>query len=580
MRINLRYIFFWLVTVAIVASCNKSLVETSDGKGTTADTLIKTKKALLILIDGAVGSEYRALALPTLKSLEQNSIFSYDGLNTMTNEYVNTDQSWSNIMTGVTAQKHNVTTSISTNNFTSYPPFIKHLKDVDAGFNVTTIAADSRFSSELLAVADEKFVYPDNDAEVNTKAKTVLQNTTSEMIIVHFNSPNLAGLSSTFTSASATYAQAAQNVDGYIKQQIDALKSRTSFSKEDWVVMIVSSVGSNVQSTTTPWNAFEDKNHNTLYFFYNPRFQLRSYTKPNANSLIPYIGSAPLYNINGPASTRNAIMESGVNTSDLDFGTTGSFTVQCKVKMPTGTTFYPGFFGKRANFNGSTPGWLFFLEGNGWGFNVSQGGGNRQVVTTTAINDNKWHTLTGVVEFKNNVRTMTAYTDGIRHGTSDITNWNLNSPSPVTVGWIDGSLGATAKTATITDVRIYNIALSDAYISSNYCRVDMPDTDPYYPNLLGFWPSQEVWFNVDLNKYFLWDHSSKGRRLMIGDFVRSGYNDSQFGVCPPLSEAVYNLAPHAVDVANQVFSWFGVPVRPSWNLDGKAWVPSYSDTNN
>lgn len=572
-----RYILFWLASVFIFVSCNKGLVEAGSGNEVAADTAGRQKKVLLVMIDGAVGDVYRSLALPTLKSLEQNSIYSYDGLNSTVNEKVSVDQAWANIMTGVTPVKHGVTDNIADNNFRDYPAFINRLKESNSNINVVTVAADGRISNALFTAADEKHVYANNDAEVNTKAKAVLQSSAAEMVIVHFNSPQQAGLSSSFTPASASYTQAAQNIDGYIKQQIETIKARSTYAKEDWLVVITSTLGGNQQATMIPWNAFEDKNHNTLYFFHNPRFLLRSYAKPSAGTNIPYIGSTPSYMISGAANNRYAIMDPSMDDSDLDFGTTGSFTVQCKVKIPTGGINYPSFFGKRASFDAGSAGWLFFLEGNGWGFNVSQGGGNRQVVTGTTINDEKWHTLTGVVKFENGVRTITAFTDGVRVGSADITNWNLNSPAQVRAGWNAGSNSGTGKAISITDMRIYNTALPDAYISSNFCTVQVPVEDTYYGNLVGFWPSLDVWQNTATQKYFLKDYTSKDRPLILQEYVRSDFNDAQFGVCPPLSAAIYNLAPLAMDVSNQVFSWFGVPVRPSWNLDGKTWVPNYSN---
>lgn len=577
MRKNFRYILTWFAALVVVAACNKPLVEANSGVEVPSDTTARTEKVLLILIDGAVGDEYRSLALPTLKSLEQNSIFSYDGLNSINNEKVTLEQSWSSIMTGVTSAKHNVTQSLATNNFGQYPSFLSRLKQVDANFYSVAIAANTALADNLFTAANEKFVFANNDGEVNNKAKSLLAATPADVVVVHFNSPNQAGLSSSYTAASPAYVQAAQNVDGYIKQQIAAVQSRPAFAKENWMIMIVSTTGSNLQNALVPWSAFEDKNHNTLYFFFNPRFQLRSFTKPSATSLIPYQGTTPTYLISGAANNRYASMEAAASSTDLNFGTTGDFTVQCKIKTPTGGINYPSFFGKRASFDGTSPGWLFFFEGNGWGFNVSQGGGNRQVVTGTVINDNKWHTLTGVVKLENGVRTITSFTDGVKMGSTAITGWNLDSPSPFSAGWRNGSNSGSAKQINITDIRIYNAALPDAYISSNFCRIEVPTTDTYYNNLIGFWPSSAVFQDPITDKYYLKDESPKNRKLIIAEYAKTDFYDSQFGVCPPLSEAVYKLAPLAVDVASQIYSWLGVPARPSWNLDGKSWVPNYSN---
>ncbi|MFV0606114.1 MAG: LamG-like jellyroll fold domain-containing protein [Niabella sp.] len=575
-----KYTLLGLAAIIIFNACNKSVVEYDASKQVDADTVTRQKKALVIVIDGAVGDQYRTMALPNFKALEQNSIYSYDGLNFIDFGKVSLSRSWASIFTGVNADKHNVNQALATNNFAQYPSFITRLKQADNNFYVATVAASDSMSTNLFTTANEKYVYVNDDAAVNTKAKSLLQSTAADLTIVHFNTPFEAGVASSFTAASPSYNQASVNVDNYIKQEIDAIKARSNYVNEDWMISIVSSLGSNAASTSVPWNAFEDANHNTLCFFYSPKFQLKSYTKPSANTIIPYQGTSPQYWVNTTtANNQTATMET--NETDFDLGSSGDYTIQCKIKRFTTTnSWYPGFVSKRASFTTTSPGWLFFLTAKTWGFNVSQGSGNRQVVNGTVIADQQWHTLTVVIKTEGAARNLYAYTDGVK--ASAVTNlgtWNITSPSPVNIGYMPGSINYDPAQMNITDIRFYNTALSDAEISSSYCTVDVPTGDPYYSNLVGFWPSLEVLDDAALGKKYLKDHSSHGRRLVVNNFVNAQFNDSQFGVCPPVSAAVYRTAPLAIDIASQIYSWFGVPASPVWDLDGKAWVPNYSNND-
>jgi hypothetical protein len=582
-----KNILFWLIILFTFTFCNKSVVKVDNGNEVIADTVARSKKALLILVDGAQGEEYQAMALPTLKSLEQNSIYSYTGLNSIVNEKMTTDGGLASVMTGVASAKHEVTNDITVNNFAQYPSLVTRLKGISPAFKIVTVAADADVSNYLFSSADEKYVYANDDAAVSGKTVSLLQTTNANVVIAHFNSPNQAGLATSFSESSPDYAQAAANIDNYIKTQIETIKNRPAFAIEDWIVMIASSVGSQQQNTNVPWNAFEDKNHNGLYFFYNPRFQSRSYTKPAAGSLLPYQGLSENYLIGGgTANNRTAYMDSTLDWSDLNFGTAGSYTIWCKIKTTTSGSFnYPSFLGKRATFDAVNAGWLFFFEGNKWGFNVSGGGGSantqaRDNATSNDLGDGKWHTLVATITQNGTNRNLNIYTDGAKYtgassGSTIANTVNLNSTSPLMAGWRPSSNSSSTRPITITDIRIYNLVLPDVYISSNYCTVSVPPEDPYYNNLLGFWPCLEV-LTDNSGKLYFQDYSLKNRRLILNDFISAQFNDTQFGVCPPVSEAMYKLAPMAVDVANQMYSWFGIPVSPLWSLDGKTWVPSYN----
>lgn len=75
------------------------------------------------------------------------------------------------------------------------------------------------------------------------------------------------------------------------------------------------------------------------------------------------------------------------------------------------------------------------------------------------------------------------------------------------------------------------------------------------------------------------DLSPFGRDFTLESYSPGSFNDLNANVCPPVSEPVYKTVPNSVDVAVQIYAWFGITVPASWGLDGKNWIPTYSDVS-
>src|SRR5699024_6590906 len=91
----------------------------------------------------------------------------------------------------------------------------------------------------------------------------------------------------------------------------------------------------------------------------------------------------------------------------------------------------------------------------------------------------------------NSKRLVAIYTDGNRSSsTVDITGDNLSNNLPLTAGWSDGWT-STQSTLFITDIKIYNTALSDAYIANKGANVGLEPTSVYYNHVIGYWPGTD-----------------------------------------------------------------------------------------
>jgi hypothetical protein len=561
--------------LVIVSGCNKPFPDTLQKDYGSADQSAVERKALLIIVDGAVGREVRKAMPPTLTSLTDFSIYSWDALSSYKNTQVTNAQSWTTLLTGTTSNKHNVTTDdFSGNNLEEYPTLFTRVKQERPQMRTVAYTTSTDFL-ESLAEDATKAEAVAGDEEVKEAVVKELSTSNPDILVAQFHSVDEAGMTYGYTAAAAGYKSAILQVDAYINEILTAMRNRSSFANENWMVIVTSNRGSNDVYTPpsgAAWNAFDDPNHNTFFINYNPRFISQNPAKPS--TVIPYIGTTPLYR--DQENSRSRLLDPQIN---VDMGAEGGYTIQCKVKIPPGEYYYPAILGKRASFDGGKVGWVFFLEGDIWQINMSQAGAGNRQVAGSAIADGQWHTVTAVVRQEGAQRNVYTYTDGVPgSGKTNIADWgDMSSPAPFTAGYLPGSRFGGSYSPNdfrITDIRLYNTDLSAEYIAGNYCKTDLDEQDPYWENLLGFWPATSVTADKQLP-----DFSGNNNPLTVDSYSPGSFNDISSNVCPAISEALYKTVPNAVDVPFQIFQWMGVIAPPSWQLDGKSWIPEYSDVS-
>lgn len=568
--------FMLLSTLLLIFSCNKPFPNTlkndNTGVGTTNTVVPKT---LLIVVDGAVGSEVRDANPPTLNSLIDFSIYSWDGLGDYSSRFITNQFGWANLLTGASSAKHNVTgNDFSGNNFSQYPSMFTRLKQSKPSLRTSAFCASQDLSDNLAVDATERKAYAEDDAAVKEGAKAELASKDPAFMLVQFHSVDKAGMASAYSSTSTAYKTAILQVDSYIGEILTAMRARPSFKYEKWMVIVTSNKGNNTPFVTgsTPYNGFLDKQHNTFFFCYNPRFNSQNPTKPGA--IVPYLGVSPNYSGTQSQNQRAKVLDGGAT---YDFGSTGNFTIQCKVKFPTGNINYPAFLSKRDGFKNGVVGWVLFRENDFWQINFGQTGRGNLQVRGQSVSDGQWHTLTAVIRQEGAARNVYTFTDGVLYpntGAKDLTNWgNINSPAPLTVGNLPPDNNTGLGNYFVTDIRIYNTDLTNTYIANNFCQTSIADNDIYKNNLLGFWPST----SVDPGGKTIADVSGNNHPLVIDTYNSGTFSDITSRVCPLVSSDLYKTVPNSVDVSVQIYQWLGIAVPALWNLDGKNWIPTYSD---
>ncbi|MGJ7031189.1 LamG-like jellyroll fold domain-containing protein [Niabella hirudinis] len=562
-----------------MVACNKPFPNPLDG-GPGADETVINRKVLLIEVDGGVGSEVRDINPPTLNNLTSFSMYSWDGLSNPDNIEQTNALGWATLLTGVNSAKHQVTgNDFATNNFAQYPSLFTRIKAFNPTARTVSFSSAALIPDGVAKDATEKKALA-SDAETKNAAVTELKSQNPAFMLVQFGDVDAAGLAGSYSAEDAGYKAAVLTTDQYIGEILEALKSRQSYKSENWMVIITSNKGSNTgyDPGAGYWYAFNDQRHNTFFFSFNPRFVRKEYNKPEG---VPYAGTAPVYNGTQAQNKRARVFNDG---GLYDMGETGSYTIQCKVRIPQGSYGYPAFLSKRAGFSGGKPGWVFFLEGNYWqinfGRNNPKGTSNRQV-RGHAISDGKWHALTAVIKQEGAARNVYTYTDGalytgVSQSNRNITDWgNINSPEPLTVGNLIPDNNTNLSDYLVTDIRIYNTDLPESYIGSNYCKTEIAGDDPYNDYLLGFWPGTSPVTQGNLT--LLEDRSKNKHPFTLSTYSPTNFVDVTDKVCPLIQPAVYKTVPNVVDVSLQVYQWLGIAVPDSWKLDGRYWIPAFND---
>ncbi|WP_315823578.1 hypothetical protein [Paraflavitalea speifideaquila] len=449
---------------------------------------------LVILVDGAVGGEVQRVQAPYLTVLADNAIYSFDGLTDTRKNPVTNAMGWTTLLTGVTADKHKVTGEDFTgNDLTTYPSLFTRLKQQRPTWRTVALGASSDFIQNLATDATDKKTLA-SDVAVKDAVVAELKQGNADLVVAQFHAVDAAGIAGAYNADNAGYKAALLKTDEYIQAIVETLSHRDSYALENWMVIVTSNKGSVLASDPVAADklAYDDSRRNTFFICYAPNMKV-SY-KPGS---LPYSGTTPVYQGGSAAATK----AEGKNAGNLlDIGASGSYTIECKVKIPSGNYYYPAILGKRASFSRYTVGWVFFLEGDFWMVNFGQAALDNRQIRGASISDGKWHTLTVTINQQNaTTRRVETFTDGVYWdgGISDATRninsyGNLNSQAAFNIGQLATDNVTGLANYSITDVKIYDTAFGRDYILANSCKTSPAPDDPYNRRLVGYWSCREI----------------------------------------------------------------------------------------
>jgi hypothetical protein len=561
---NLALTAVLALLATVLFTCNKDFPNKlkDASRNDTLGVNAKTRKVLYIIVDGVRGRALRSLSAPNISKIVKNAIYAYDALSDYGNNTVTNAGAWANMITGVTADKHKVTTNdFAGNNLAAYPTLFARLKQAGTGYRTVSIASTASFNSNLAADATYQKTYENDDATVKTAVTDELQKEDAKLVVAQFHGAEVAGEANSFEDADANYTNAILKIDGYVGEIMAALSARKTYASENWLVVIASNKGGAIapDPNSTDFTSYGDATRNNFVVFYNPRFSTLFVPKPETDN-IAYTNTSITYDYSG-SKRPNASLQ---DPATFNFGVYGNFTVQVLIKSLPGEFYYPTFLSKRAmGFTG--PGWNMFLEGDAWTLNSSVA---NQAQGTT-INDGLWHKLTAVFDGVN--KKVRVYTDGVLNTTRDMNGNNPNNNSSFKLGYIPGSEDESANVL-MTNLQVYNVALTTQQISDYSCKTSIDESNPSYKDLVGYWPMTEGSGNL------LKEKTGKGADLLVGaNGAWENFSDLSPALCPDINNSFFTMVPNNVDIPFEIYQWMGIITPASWKLDGRSWNPVYSD---
>lgn len=563
MNLNFKHLIGILIMglVALNFGCNKDFENTlpKSFKNDTAGIGNNSKKVLYIIMDGVKGSVLKSLAPANITSISQNAIYSYDGLADFQYNQLTNAAAWTTMVTGVDYTKHNVTNeNFGGLNLQATPTIFTRIKERLGNVRSVSIAASAGFNDNLAVDATVKQTVTD-DAEVKAAVVDELSTKDASLVVAQFHSAETAGATAGYTTTTPSYTLAIQNIDSYIGEIMKALNARKTYNTENWLVVIASNKGGGASGGASGSNIYNDLSRNTFLAFYNPKFVTTIINQPDVSNL-PYVGTAPRFLSNATLSPQ-ALLNSNTNLGN--FGTSGNFTMMFKMRDDLGAgSGFPAFMGKNVTF-GSSAGWYFFRGGNNiqqsfTGASTLQGG--------TVMNDSKWHTYAITITTSGSTRTAVFYIDGISKVTTNIGVTNRDNIAPLRIG---ADIGKNTNFM-VKDLAIFNVAMSATEVASTM-RVQLRPSNPFFGNLLGYWPFDETSGTVAV------DASGKGNNMTYtGPIQFIPFAEVSPNISPEISPAAFTAVPNGVDIPVLIYNWLNIAVPSQWNLMGKLYTPVIS----
>ncbi|MBE9583621.1 DUF4983 domain-containing protein [Mucilaginibacter sp. JRF] len=549
-----------LLTAAIV-SCNKDFARVLPDKeyNDSVNVLYGKRKVLYIIADGARGTSVNAANVPNIKSLLPTAIYSWVGLNDPNST---TDvHNWADMLTGVKSSKHGVVTNdLEGNNLERYKPMFEYVKEITPTIKIASFSASNVFKTSLTTGADISEAYG-TDAEVKTALVSNIETDTASLIIGHFNDIDDAGAQYGYDNSFPQYKAAIETFDGYVGEILNAVKSRPDYANEDWMIVIASSGGG---AFTIPPNqndntVFSNTAANTFTIYSALKYNPRIITKPFTGNR--YLGrTVRMY---------GQSVRAEIDTADVfNLGDTTEFTIELKVKKNEEKFYWPSVLGKRNEWSSGHPsvGWVIYLEDKYWYFEMrgtKDVNGYRQC-RGRDLEPGQWKNLTVKCEIRAGRRYIRTYTNGQYDNEMDITDaGSLDNHNKLKLGYLNGN-GHGEPNVYLSDIRFFKTDLPDATISQYACQTTIDEGHPYYTFLAGYWPCTDG--QGDLMR----DFGPQARDFKLqGDYQWEDFNDL---ICPPSAATLAQYVPQTTDIPSQIFNWFRIASRQSWDLDGRVWI--------
>ncbi|NQD71969.1 DUF4983 domain-containing protein [Sphingobacterium shayense] len=535
------------------------------------DTTIMRRKVLVIAVDGLVGAELKKEVPKNIAGLLEHAKYSFESI---ADENTTDAASWASLMTGVGSSLHHITT----NSFLPTPD-PDHPHDEEAYFpsvfyrvseqapRLSTLAVTQEpgLANIMLMDAGETALVTNDQAAADKIVKEVSQGD-PDFMLVQFTSVLKAGTASSFSYESKEYKAAVNAVDNHVGVIVAAVQERPSFDREEWLIVLTSNHGGIGNSYGGP--SFQERNTVTIF---NHKNFVSQELKADVFVAPRFFG----YDVNDPL-TQNAMR--GRNTVvpqeeiQYNIANTGEITIEAKIKVNKNASgnysySYPPFLSKTNARTGSTNGWSLFRAGNNVNFWVADGGVSMEISGGPVAVDEEWAHITGIFTRVEGVPTVKLYVNGTQVATKAEPTMNvgsIESLSALTFGFQQEVFSTNYLDQYMSDVHIWNVALSDEEVVANARSVGIAANHPRIANLVGYWPLDDGG-DVFQNKVEGMPDIPVWGKASYDVFA------SNLPHIAPENAILFKSR----DLMPQVLYWLNIDVRDNWGIEGQNYLKNF-----
>jgi len=511
-------------------------------QGSNAQTPAKTKKILVIGVDGIISTAIDYATTPGIDKVTADASYSMSGYAGIP---AYSSSGWATMLTGVSSDKNGVTTnnSYSGNKFSQYPSVVSRIKTGAPSIVVASIVRTPQINTLLNQAADQKFQYG-TDQEVYNKSLELVKQADMGAVFVQFSNPAEVGQQVGFQLRQARYVLAIQQIDTYVAGLHAAIEARPTYANEDWDIFFASTNGgteSGVPQSNTP------EEINVPIILSGSELDNKELI---GATLAPKENADNILTINHASSGERTYVRVPIKGTALRG--MNKFTIETWVKAGVNDSD-PSIIGDKNWDSGGLPGFTICRSGSSWKINFANQKTERYDIGSTKIlEDGNWHHL--AVTF-DKTKTCAVYQDGEKVAESALTykdGDSMASPYDYMCLAQDGtqvySGGAPNWTGSFNEVRVWTDVLSPETIKKYMFLRNIENSD--HPNL----PSLNLYLKMD-----------DVRGTIVKDYSGKENNGELVG---PASERHPYYPIGLTDVAINILSHLGMRADGSWGLEG------------
>ncbi len=208
---------------------------------------VKTKKVLIIGIDGCRPDALMQAHTPNIDTLIKNATYSLDAL---TKPPTMSATGWSSVLTGVWGDKHGATdgNNFGNTHYDKYPDIFKFIEDHDPHLNTASMVVWHPINDKIVSHADVEENF-NKDTEMVETVRKRLENNDDDVMFIHFDDVDHAGHENGFNTLIKPYMQSIETTDMHIGKILNSIQKRPNFKNEAWLIMITPDHGGTIKGS-------------------------------------------------------------------------------------------------------------------------------------------------------------------------------------------------------------------------------------------------------------------------------------------------------------------------------------------